>query len=415
MLKISNDDKKNAIWNAIGITFNSFNSLFFLIVVKLINGMDNAGIFTYSFSLVCLFYYISTFYNRTYQVSDYKKNFSFNQYLTTRIITSILSLVLIFIFSLVSSFDEYKIIVIILLMAFRSIEAISDCLYGKMQQEEKLYKTGISLFLKAVIGLLIFIIIDLLTNSLLISIVSLIITNLMIFILYDMKECFKNNSNINEKFKFDTSNIFKLLKLTFPVCLFTVLSLYTINCQKYVMTYSQSNEIQSIFGMIIMPGTIVSLLGNYLLMPFINRFTKYFENNDMKSIIKLTSLICLILLIIGFVIVFVCYFIGIPILNIIYSIDLSEYKMQFIILLVGAVFTALCMILSNVLTVMRENNKQIVIYGITGIITTVLSIFLIRQDGIMGAAVAYLASYVVCFLLFVILIGLRIIKLKKVK
>jgi hypothetical protein len=49
---------KNFIWNNIGLTFNSFNSLFFLIIVRYINGTDIAGVFTYSFSLCCLFYII---------------------------------------------------------------------------------------------------------------------------------------------------------------------------------------------------------------------------------------------------------------------------------------------------------------------------------------------------------------------
>ena len=48
--------KKNAIWNTIGITINSFNSLFFLIIINRINGVDIAGIFSFAFSVACILY-----------------------------------------------------------------------------------------------------------------------------------------------------------------------------------------------------------------------------------------------------------------------------------------------------------------------------------------------------------------------
>ena len=43
--------KLNAIWNTLGITVNSFNSLFFLIIINRVNGVEIAGIFSFAFSI----------------------------------------------------------------------------------------------------------------------------------------------------------------------------------------------------------------------------------------------------------------------------------------------------------------------------------------------------------------------------
>ena len=43
--------KKNFIWNMIGSVVNSFTSLIFLIIVTRINGVEQAGIFTFAFSI----------------------------------------------------------------------------------------------------------------------------------------------------------------------------------------------------------------------------------------------------------------------------------------------------------------------------------------------------------------------------
>ena len=65
--------KKNTIWNTIGITFNSFNSLFFLIIINRINGVNTAGIYSFSYSIACLLYIVGIYSGRIYQVSDTKK------------------------------------------------------------------------------------------------------------------------------------------------------------------------------------------------------------------------------------------------------------------------------------------------------------------------------------------------------
>ena len=82
--------KKNTIWNTIGITFNSFNSLFFLIIINRINGVNTAGIFSFSFSIACLLYIVGIYSGRIYQVSDTKKELTDMEYLVHKIITCLL-------------------------------------------------------------------------------------------------------------------------------------------------------------------------------------------------------------------------------------------------------------------------------------------------------------------------------------
>ena len=83
--------KKNVIWNILGITANAFISLFLLIIVRRINGITLSGIFSYAFSLACLFYVVAVYYNRVYQVADVENSFSINEYLTSRFLTSFIT------------------------------------------------------------------------------------------------------------------------------------------------------------------------------------------------------------------------------------------------------------------------------------------------------------------------------------
>ena len=73
-----NNNKKNFFWNTLGVTCNAFTSLFLLILINRINGIVEAGIFSYAFSISCLFYVIALYYNRTFQIADVENDFSNN-------------------------------------------------------------------------------------------------------------------------------------------------------------------------------------------------------------------------------------------------------------------------------------------------------------------------------------------------
>ena len=63
-------------------------------------------------------------------------------------------------------YNLYKIEIILGLVLFKVLEAFSEGIYAIIQQEKKLYQVGISLFLKAFISVLFFLICDSITKNL---------------------------------------------------------------------------------------------------------------------------------------------------------------------------------------------------------------------------------------------------------
>lgn len=390
---------KDFVWNAVGLTLNAFNSLFFLIVVRYINGMDEAGIFTYAFSLCCLFYVFACFFNRTFQIINESDKYSFSDFLSARLIFSGGTLILILVFAIINGFSLLKIMTIVLLMVFRAIEAISECIYGEMQKEDKLYKTGVSLTLKAISGLALFALIDYFTKDMLLGVVGIILANVLIFIFYDGVNFRKI---AKEKFVFSTKNVGQILKISMPVMIFTALGAYLANCPKYFMTYFESNEMQTIFGILVMPASVLSLASSYLINPFVAKLDALKKEKELGEFKKTTISIVSIMAGIGALAVGVCYVIGIPVLNFIYNLELGEYKSLLILAVIAAVFYAISGIISNFLTILDENKKQTVIYAITSVIATVLTFLFTMSSGMSGAVWAYLAGGVVLMFGYVI-------------
>ena len=404
--KINDGDRKNFVWNMIGSTFSAFNSFFFMIIVTRINGVNDAGIFTLSFSLACLFQVIGLYSGRTYQVTEINKKISDSDYFYLKIISCIFMIVVSVCYCIIKHYNLYKNLVILFLVLFKMLEALSEYFYALMQCNNKLYKVGQSLILKSVFALLLFFILDLITNNLIVSELMIVIIYVLIIIFYDCNYLKKIKFKLT---KFNKNNIILLFKNGFYAFGFSFLTLYIINAQKYILDTYASNRLQTIFGIVIMPATIMILLVQFIIQPFLMKMKESLKNNkyDFRSLINKISLY---IFVVGLFVLFVAIIMGIPVLNIVYGLKLNGYKLHLIIILIGAVFYGISINFSTALTTMRKTFVQLVIFLIVSVFTYIFSTIMINSYSLLGASISYMMSMLLLLILYVIIFNVLIIK-----
>lgn len=396
--------KRDFIWNLIGTSINSFNSLFFMIVINHINLKSEAGVFTYAYSLICLFFILATFYNRVYQISKSDK-FSSKDFILYRVLSSILTVIIVFLFSIINGYNLFKLSVIMLICLFRMIEAISDAVYGVLQYKGYLYKSGISLSLKGIIGLIGFTLVDYFTKSITLALVSLIILNLAFFYFYDYKNV---KEYLNGKVSFN--NILLILKETLPIFIYSFLAMYVANICKYMLDYFDTEEAQNIFGIIFMPSTVIGLCSAYIVVPIITSLNDLLKSKKYKEFNKLVSKMMIILVGAGMVAIIGAYILGIPVLNVLYGMDLSNYKNLLLLVLVGATFYTLANVYSQVLVLLHVHKMQTLIYVIMSIVSTLICYFLISIYKLSGSVYSYVIFMFILLILYLILYFYTLIK-----
>ena len=133
--------RKNFIWNVLGTGLNAFNSLFFMIIVTRLNGVDQAGIFTIAFSTACIIYFVGVYAGRIYQVTELNKEITDKEFIVNRSISTILMLILVILFSVIRGYNLYKSTMFLLLTLYKALEAFSDVLYGILQKKKCLKQT----------------------------------------------------------------------------------------------------------------------------------------------------------------------------------------------------------------------------------------------------------------------------------
>lgn len=397
--------RKNFLWNIIGSTLCAFNSLFFMIVVTRINGEDVAGLFTFAFSTACLFYIIGIYSGRTYQVTDNDKLVSDSDYIYSKFITCLIMIISGITFCFFKNYNSSKFMVILGLTIFKSLEAFSEGIYAIIQKNEQLYKVGISLFFKAVIGLFIFIIIDLFTKNILYSVLGVIFINLLIIILYDLK----NLKVVGFKLKrFNKLSIKTILIGGFYTFAFTILTQYVINAPRYSIDNFFADKYQTIFGIIIMPSTLIALLAQFVIQPYLTKLKESLSLSK-REFNKVTMKLSLSLFLMGIVCIVVAYFLGIPVLEFVYNIELSDYLLELLMIIFGATLYGITVVLSSSLIIIRNTFSQLIIFLIVTVFDLVFSDILVKKYLIMGASSTYLLTMLLLLILYIIIyvIGLK--------
>ena len=391
-------EKKNFLWSTIGSLIFGFTSLFFMIITTRINGVDIAGSYAYAFAIACTLCTIGSYAGKVFQVTETNSDISDCDYIYNHLFTCFIMIIFSVLFCIVTRPNMLKVMLIIILTLYRSVDVMIDSLHAIIQRNGELYKVGVSMFIRTIVLVLIFTVIDYFTNSIIISCSALVILNILFCLFVDLN----NAKRFIKKNSFNNKNNIYLLKSGFTLFCYSFLSVYVINMPKYSIEYYSTNEVQAIFGIIIMPASFLALASNYIIQPFLNKITEYIKNDDNLLLIKLIKKLILSIVLIGILAIIVCYFIGIPILQLVYGISLESQRNNLIIILIGSIFYSIVILISSVYVAMRKNNMQLILLIVTSVFAVICSFMLTNRYNLLGASLSYSIIMIFQFIAYII-------------
>lgn len=391
---------KNFIWNSLGTGINSFNSLFFLIIVTRVNDLQTAGIFSIAYSTATILYTLAMYSGRLCQVTDIENKISDKDYIANRAFTCFIMLIGATGFLLIKQYTAFKTTIFALLAIFKGLEAFSDILYGVMQKNELLYKAGQSLSLKGFVGIAVFLIVDLITRDLRWACFAVIIVNLVVLVVYDY--ILVSRKLINKDSKVNFKNVVSILKSEFFVFVNSFAGIYILNAPKYAIDSYLTEDIQAIYGYIMMPATVMTLFTQFIVMPFLGKLKDLYENKKLKEIENITFKIKLVVIAFGGFAVLAAFLLGPEFLGLVYGLDLRAYRMNLCVIIGSYIFYAISYINLVTLTTIRHTFVQFVIYIISMIIAFVGANVLVSNFGINGATFSCTTTLALQFIMYTI-------------
>lgn len=413
LMSEDNIKRDSYLWNMAGSMLMAFQSVIMLMILTRTLGLVEAGIFTIAYANANLFLTIGKYGMRYFQVSDVKNQFTFAEYRLSRVFTSVamlaVSAVYILYASVSNGYTVEKTQIIIWMCLFKVVDAVEDVYNGLYQRKNRLDVASKMLTLRMIFTIIIFglglvIVRDLLVALIIATISTAIL--LIIFVRWTYGEFSIGKERIEQK------NIFLLLKVCFPLFAGSFLSFYIGNAPKYAIDAILTDELQACYGFIAMPVFVIGLLNNFIFNPMLFRMSVLWDEKKIKEFVYRTVLQTGVVAIITIVCMIGAWILGIPVLSWMYNTDLSSYKTELIILLLGGGFLGLSGLLNAVITIIRYQKSLMWGYIVMAILAYIFSDRIVRQYEMMGAAILYAALMGGLCLIFVGLFVYGVIKVR---
>ncbi|MBP3886999.1 MAG: hypothetical protein J6F30_05005 [Cellulosilyticum sp.] len=370
------------IWNAIGNLMMSCLSFVFSISITQIQGIEELGIYSIVYAVVNLLYTIGIYNMRTYQVTDRSNQYHFSDYLYTRIVTMIVMGILAIITCIVRKYNGTMCIILFLLLVFNAVEALADVYHGMLQIHGQIAVTGKCRTIRSSVSGVLFVTVLYVSRHLITALASITILNILLFIALDLMAAKKSMEPLG------TVNIKKIKQLIYkctPLFLSAFCSMYYLNASKYAIDKHLGLELQGLFNILYMPTFVLNLCTGFLIQPLLPLLAQKWEERKVKEFKKMVYQVILGIAVFTMIVQVGGYFIGVPILSVLYSVDLGNYKMEFLILLLAGGLMAMANILQIGLTVIREQGK-ILASNIVGCLFMLgVSDWAVKQKGFDGA------------------------------
>ncbi len=416
LLDNNNIERDSFLWNMIGSILMAFQSVIMLMILTRVLGLSDAGIFTIAFANANLFLNIGKYGMRYFQVSDLKRQFSFSEYKASRVITVIAMLLTSIIYTLYAAFaNTYsveKTQIIIWMCLFKIVDAVEDIYHGYYQQENRLDIASKCLALRMFITIIIFALgLILFKNQLIVLIISTITTTIL-FLIFTKWTFGAFNKSISKP-DFNFKNVVSLLKLCFPLFAGAFLSFYIGNAPKYAIDANLSDSLQACYGFIAMPVFVIGLLNSFIFNPMLYKVTQLWNSGKIKIFIIQTLIQSGIVAVITIVCIGGAYLLGIPVLSWLYNTDLSPFKTELLVLLLGGGFLGLSGLLNAFITIIRYQKWIMWGYAFIAVLAFLFSNNIVEKYGIMGAAVLYTALMSSLCVIFIIFLICGVIKKQK--
>lgn len=392
--KTNNIKKSSYFWNAVSAFVLASQTPIILMIITKTNGIYDAGVFSIAVAVANLLMYIGQFGLRRYQSSDILEKFSFDEYHGVRIITCG-GMILVSIFYciqglLMKDYSINKLLIIMMWCMIKAVQAYSDVFHGRMQQMGRLDVATKSSTIRYVFEMTSYIALLLQTHNLLISTVGCFVVSFIVMLLTSLNASRRFCKTIGPTFKIKRMK--KILVEGTPLFFSMFLNMYVGNVSKYAIDSYLTDDIQALFNMIFMPAYVTQLVAHFIFNPILTTYAELWVVGTTEKLNKLIGLIkkqIVIVFGLSALALLLSVTIAIPILSWWFGTDLSEYKVELCVIMLGGGMLAYATYFSTVAAVLRIQKSIFVCYGIVSLIAMTISGKFVVAYGILGASILY--------------------------
>lgn len=388
---------RDYFWNTAASLMMSLATVILTVVVTRSAGLVAAGVFGLAYQAGQQFQPLGMYEIRPYQVTDLQHRFNFGTYLATRIIT--VGLMILGIVGYAALFGEgpSDMLLIVLIASLRVFDAFEDVYVCEFQRAGRLDIGGQSWFWRSLTTAAVFSGMLILTGDLLSSTVVTLTVSLVATVLLYVPRA---RGLFPQRPVWKTRLIKELLVVCLPLCLASFISMYLASAPRFAIKHYLDSTQQGYFTILFMPAMAINLLSLMVFRPLLTSMASLWVGADLPGFNRLIRRGLLVTAGAFVTVGTVTFLAGAPVLGLVYGTDISMFRTELMVLVLGGAMNAASVVLYYALTTMRLQRLAFVGYSIAAVAMTALCALLVPEHGLLGVSVAYAGGMTVLVGLF---------------
>jgi O-antigen/teichoic acid export membrane protein len=392
--------KKNFTWSFFGNIIYVICQWLILSVVAKLGDPSMVGQYALGLAVTAPIVMLTNLQLRTVQATDVSDKYKFGEYLGLRIVTSIIYITVVIVVSTVYSMETA--IIIILVGISKVIESISDVIFGLFQKNERMDLISVSKVFKGLASVIMFSLTMYISNSLIMSLLALILSWILVLVVYDIK----NAKHITRTIPIlDKGVMYKVFILTFPLGVYHMLGSLNTNIPRYLLEMTEGEAVLGYFAalayVVIAGDTILIALGQTATPSL----SKYFISKNRTKFYSLLTKISAFGFLLGCIGLTGAYLFGEEIITILYSSEYSSHTDVFLLIVIAAVIKFTGTSLNYAIT----SAQYFKIQPYVGIILILVSVSVgynfINEFGIIGAGYTLIVTAAVQLIISLLILA----------
>jgi O-antigen/teichoic acid export membrane protein len=346
------DIKKNMLYNTIGsLTYQGCLWITTVLVVILSNGYSDSGILSFAMTVGNMFTAVGTYNMRTYQVSDIKAKYSQRNYVGFRLLTLVIGVIVLGIYSIAVSPDSQTLIAVFAYLLFKVDESFCDVLYGVDQRGERMDYIGISQFIRGVLVVCAFSFGLYFSQNIVLAILAMYPAGLLVTILYDIPHA-RRMDDIRPQLRKEQAK--SLLAECLPIVLEILFLGMIVSVARQYYANAYGAERLGIYAAVATPAVLIQAAARFLYAPALVPLSEKWNASPKESFLPFFKKTLLVMT--GFIVVGIAVlaWAGPILLNLVYGQIVEGYTYLFTNVLISTSALAILYYLTDVLVLCRD-------------------------------------------------------------
>lgn len=381
--------RENMLWNSAGsITYLACQWLVTVLIVRLSDGYNAAGLLSLASSVTGTFGTFANYKMGVYQISDIKHENTTSEYLGFRLITLGGSFIACIIYSLITC-PLSSIPTITLYFIFKAVGLVIDIMHGLDQVNRRMDFIGKSFILQGVSTLAAFTVVFGLTQSLDLAIMAMTAAAFGVLFLFDLP-----HSRTFESYgvHITAKKTFYLLKRSFSAVLASLACSAIYTAPKQLLLVMVSDAALGIYSSAAAPALVVQMGATYLYAPLLDVFARHHYERNKQEMLRLLKRTALGVIAIGIVCYIGAGLLGEWALCLLFGESIRPYAYLLQPVVVTSVATAFLWFFGDLLVALRSFRGYFLGNAIALASVVPLGVFCIQQWGMNGVSFAATAA-----------------------